>query len=169
VWTVPSATDLRAKFGPPEKNGYLVTIAATAFANGDPNGAQISAFKLFVISDKPAAQRAINPTIQSLDVLSGGRSLAPDADDRYEAPGDSVTLEARPERDLGALTYHWFATDEDFSPDLDAKQKFAPGDHGAYSIYLVLRQSYFFRHDDSTSTRVAGEDWRRIEVVFGGH
>jgi hypothetical protein len=168
AWLAPAAADLPAKFGSPEKNGYLVTVAAMAFENGDLNGASFAAFKLFIISDKPAAERDINPTIKYVDVFANGKQITPGTKGSYFAPRGTAVLEAQPEQNLGALTYHWFATYEDFAPSLGATQKLAPDADGGYAVYLVLRQSYFFEHDDSTKTRITGEDWRRTEVVFYG-
>ncbi len=168
VWSVPEAEDLPAKFGPPERDGYLVTVTATAFKNGDPQGEQLSATKLFIISNRPAGERRINPAIASLEVQAGGEALTPDDEGRYETSRSSVTLVAEPETDLGDLTYHWFATDEDFAPQLEHKQKFDPNGRGEYAVYLVLRQSYYFEHDNATSTRVTGADWRRVVVAFTG-
>jgi hypothetical protein len=167
AWTVPAWDDLPAKFGSPEKNGYLETIGAVAFENGDPNGKQLTAFKLFIISNRPAAERDINPTIASLDVYSNGALIAPAADGDYNVALGTAVLDAHPARDLGALTYEWFSNDKSFAPNFGATQKLVSPVTSELTVFLVIRQSYFFYHDDSTKTRLTGEDWRRVEVQFG--
>jgi hypothetical protein len=165
-WTAPDLDELTRKFGAAERDGFLATVVATGFRDGDPNGQSFSAFKLFVISTKPPAQRIANPTLTALNVIAGGGPLTPDAEGRYEVPGRKATLAATPGEGEQSLTYHWFATLKDFEPDLGARQDFKPEKRGTFTVFCVLRESYYFYHDAHSKTRVTGEDWGRAVLVF---
>lgn len=169
VWEVPAEADLADRFGPAQENGRLLTIAAVGFKNGDTEDKQIIAYKLFIVSDRPAAERFVNPTIASVTVFGPeGAELTPNENGEYKTTADKLDIKAVPEQDDGDLTYHWFSTSEDWEPTFDdeGSQTFEADGTGWFGIYLVLRHSFYFIGDDGGRTRLTGIDaWQtRIKV-----
>ncbi len=169
LWEVPAEADLAARFGPAQKNGRLLTVAAIGFKNGDVEDKTILAYKLFIVSDRPAAARFANPTIAAVSVFTpGGVELEPNQEGEYETTSAKLDLKAEPEKDDGDLTYHWFSTSEDWEPDFDdeGSQTFKAEGKGAFGIYLVLRHSFYFTGDNGGRSRLTGIDtWHtRIKV-----
>lgn len=166
AWAVPSRDEMTARFGPPQENGWLLTVAASAFKNGDIEDEPKTAFKLFVVSERDVDQRFENPVLQEVRVKAGGDPLPPDAEGQYVTQRNRVNLRAIVDQTSGDQTFHWYATTNDFEPDLDAEQTLDPGSNGTYRLFCVVRESFFFVHDDNSLTRVTGQDAWQGTVLF---
>lgn len=166
VWTVPAWDELTAQFGPLERDGSLLTVAAAAFKGGDPQGEPLTAFKLFVLADRER-KRYVNPRIEKMTVLDDrGVIVASDEDGRYNLRGDEATLWIEPDLDLKELTYHWFAAEQDFDPDFEKHQKIERGDKRTIDVYCVMRRVYRFRHGENMFTYLTGMDWQSARLRF---
>jgi len=166
VWAIPSAGELAAAFGAPEENGWLLTVAASVFENGDPTAEAKAAYKLFVVSDREPEQRLRNPVLVDVQVAAGGNRLQPDADGQFLTRRSRVDLRAIVAEPNGDQTFHWFATSDTFEPDFAARQSFNPESPGSYRVFCVVRESFFFEHDDNSSTRVTGQDAWNATIRF---
>jgi len=172
IWQVPDREELTKRFGALEENGLLLTVAASAFASGDLFGGDlvgepIPAFKLFVVSEREPSERWTNPILERVSVTAPSEgNLEPDENGEYRTDADKVILEAVPGEWGDRISFHWFSTESDFDPDDGAVQTFAPGSKKRFRVYCVLRNSYFFQHDDATRTRVTGIDWEAVDLRF---
>ncbi|HPQ68611.1 MAG TPA: hypothetical protein PKW95_05750 [bacterium] len=166
VWTVPAWEELTAQFGPLERDGSLLTVAAAAFKGGDPQGEPLTAFKLFVLADREQ-KRYVNPKIEKMLVLDDrGVIMTPDEDGQYNLRGDEATVWIEPDLELDDLTYHWFAADEEFDPDFERHQKIERGDKRTLDVYCVMRRVYRFRHGANAFTYLTGMDWQSARLRF---
>lgn len=163
VWTVPSKEEIVSQYGGMQKNGIVLAVAAAA---GDLENDPLIAFKMFVISERAEKDRFENPVIEKIEVTEpGGNELAPGEDEKFTTDESKLHLNAVPDED-GDLTYHWFSEDKDFEPDFGPDQTFNPGNTGEYNVYLVMRERFYFIHDDDSRTMITGLDWQELPLVF---
>ncbi len=167
AFKIPDKEKLIRDFGGWEKNGLLLTVSAAIFLNGPTSPPTEIAFKLFVVSERDAALRMKNPRIEKLEIIEpSGNIIQENQNHVYVTDGNRLTLRAVPIESSDRFSFHWFSTDDDFTPDLESSQLFKPNAVGKYSLYCVLRKTYFFEHDSNANTRITGIDWKRAELRF---
>lgn len=166
IWTAPSWDDLQAQFGPLDRAGSLLTVAAVAFKGGDVEQEPLVAFKLFVVSDREQ-KRYVNPNIEEMVVLDdNGEMLEPDESGEYGVGGRKATLRIEPDLEVEDLAYHWFSADKDFDPDFERRQKIERGDGELLDVYCVMRRIYRFTHGNNAYTYLTGMDWQTVRLRF---
>ncbi len=171
-WPVPATADLTSRYGAMEKNGLLLTVGALAFEpgnlfQGEPVGASIPAFGLFVVSNGGSSEPMSNPALERIAVLNAaGNELTPDAQGEVQTTDRKAFLHAITDDAGGDLSFAWFSTDSQFAPAEGAFQSFRPAGKGLYRVYCVLRRTYDFVHDDHTSTMITGIDWQTVAIRF---
>ena len=166
TWTIPAQDQLESLFGTPQESGYLLTLAVGAFTNAEGNGDPLVGFKSFVISERSEEERRQNPVLEEIRVYAGGQRVNPDGQGMHNVAGTRVTLRAVPQDPEGVVSYHWFATEEEFSANLDDTEVLQAGSKGLYTAVCVMRQSYFFENDYGGRTQIAGMDWKVISIDF---
>jgi hypothetical protein len=166
VWTVPSLEVIERDFGTLQDNGLIVTVGASAFKDGDPTSDTIFAYKLFVVSERDEDERFVNPVLETVEVTAGDQPLPENDYGNLVTGADKIRLEAIVDETDSDQTFHWFATSSKFMPDLDEVQSFEPENNGRYGLYCVVRESFFFIHDEGARTRITAQDWWQRYVIF---
>ncbi len=166
VWTVPAVRDLQTEFGPLQSRGLLLTIGATVFEDGDLDGEPRAAFKLFVVSERDPADRIQNPVLENVNVTAGGQVLNAGDQGEFVTSASKVKLTAQVDEKDRDQTFHWFATTDDFEPNFQNEQTLDPDKKGRYGVYCIVRESFYFAHDNNSRTRVTGQDYWQGFVRF---
>lgn len=172
VWQVPEKEELESRFGQMQANGMLLTVAASAFGDGNVFqgqvlGGAIPAFKLFVVSERAPEDRMTNPAIESISIFEpSGDEVEVDEDGEYSTDSSKVTMKAKPDQPGNRLSFHWYSIEKDFDPDYEAAQIFDPDSVGLYPVYCVIRRAYYFDHDDGSRTMISGINWEKINIRF---
>ncbi|MDP8222595.1 MAG: hypothetical protein P9L99_04490 [Candidatus Lernaella stagnicola] len=165
-WMVPEIDEFETAFGPLQSNGQILTVGATAFKNGDLESEPVFAYKLFIVSERAEDDRLRNPELLDVEVKAAGNVLSPNEEGRFVTGAKEVKLTAQVDQKDADQTFHWFATTDKFEPDLEDEQTFDPDGTGRFSVYCVVRESFFFVHDDGRRTRVTGQDFWRGDIRF---
>ena len=177
IWQVPDKQTFTDTFGPLESRGKILTVTAVVFNKGqidlsNPDfdidfdmKTNITAFKLFVVSEQPEQNRMLNPQISQVYVTdSDCNEIAVNQNDEYATSRGKVKINVIPEKKNKNLVFSWFTNEDDFEPDFEGYQELKRDGKGLANVYVVLRQDYFFKHDGNVRTRITGINWPDIAV-----